>query len=83
MMISIYSNMIPSLFSRATTTMVLVLSFCVAQSSILGDLLPEEAQVNDDHAQQVLKLQAEKRDSMDRLEKNAAAIARKLSLIHI
>ena len=62
--------------------MVLVLSFCVAQSSILGDLLPEEAQVNDDHAQQVLKLQAEKRDSMDRLEKNAAAIARKWRARH-
>ncbi|MEP3482282.1 MAG: CDC27 family protein [Fuerstiella sp.] len=73
----IYSTMIQSVLSRAVTGMALLLCFSVAQSSILGDLLPEEAQADDDHAKEVLKLQAEKRDSMDRLEKNAAEIARK------
>lgn len=69
--------MMPARLSRAATGMVFVLCFGVAESSIFGGLLPEQGQVDDDHAKAVLKLQAEKRDSMDRLEKNAAEIARK------
>lgn len=78
-----YRNSFPLKQSRRVITVIVVLCLCINQSWLVGGVCFAANQTNQSDAKEqaadkeVLKLQAEKQDSIDRLKNNAAEIARK------